>query len=111
MRSDCMYWLGAIRTQYFRMRPLLTHNPEDLLSHANRPGKIYTGNWPRRTLHLGPYRNRLIFVEDGKQVVPGLGHLRKDADGYTWAATPMDLGSSNAPDPTRPGFAEGPTSW
>ena len=24
---------------------------------------------------------------------PGLGHLRKDADGYTWVATPMDLGS------------------
>ena len=24
---------------------------------------------------------------------PGLGHLRKDADSYTWVATPMDLGS------------------
>jgi len=25
---------------------------------------------------------------------PGLGHLRKDADGYTWVATPIDLGSN-----------------
>jgi MFS family permease len=24
---------------------------------------------------------------------PGLGHLRKDADGYIWVATPIDLGS------------------
>ncbi|MEY2603527.1 MAG: hypothetical protein QOH31_1308, partial [Verrucomicrobiota bacterium] len=24
---------------------------------------------------------------------PGLGHLRKDRDGYTWVATPIDLGS------------------
>jgi hypothetical protein len=24
---------------------------------------------------------------------PGLGHLRKDADGYTWVAAPMDLGA------------------
>ena len=23
---------------------------------------------------------------------PGLGHLRKDRDGYTWVATPIDLG-------------------
>ena len=27
---------------------------------------------------------------------PGLGHLRKDADGYTWVTTPMDLGSKTA---------------
>jgi glyoxylase-like metal-dependent hydrolase (beta-lactamase superfamily II) len=27
---------------------------------------------------------------------PGLGHLRKDADGYTWVATPMDLGLNNS---------------
>jgi glyoxylase-like metal-dependent hydrolase (beta-lactamase superfamily II) len=25
---------------------------------------------------------------------PGLGHLRKDADGYTWVAAPIDLGIS-----------------
>jgi glyoxylase-like metal-dependent hydrolase (beta-lactamase superfamily II) len=28
-----------------------------------------------------------------KKDAPGLGYLRKDADGYTWVATPIDLGS------------------